>query len=272
MPESESTNALRLRRALPALTEQQIVTESKKLFPITSRTLIQHLRSEDPARREVSLARFCTLYYPAIYGFARLRGLDVEDAKDRTQDFFVEVVRDGLLAKFDPGHGTRLSSWLMTCFKNLDLNHRAQRSTAKRGGGREHVSYDGDFAEQAFQMALTANLPEASSTDLMLALGFWQQTTELIHKRHAGRPDEALVKQILPYVLEERWPAPPAPSQTEVAAQHGTTAVRLKAFFNRTLVPKAERYFEQIAREANPGINNEEVRELWALLRAHHGR
>ena len=160
----------------------------------------------------------------------------------------------------------------MTCFKNLDLNHRAQRSTAKRGGGREHVSYDGDFAEQAFQMALTANLPEASSTDLMLALGFWQQTTELIHKRHAGRPDEALVKQILPYVLEERWPQPPAPSQTEVAAQHGTTAVRLKAFFNRTLVPKAERYFEQIAREANPGISNEEVRELWALLRAHHGR
>lgn len=57
------------------------------------------MQSGDERLREVSLARFCVIYYPSIYGFARVMGFTVDDAKDRVQDFFVKVVEERLLQK-----------------------------------------------------------------------------------------------------------------------------------------------------------------------------
>lgn len=253
----------------PSALEPAAPVETQRLFPITSHTLIREIQSGDQKSREVSLARFCSLYYPAIYGFARLRGLTVEDAQDRTQDFFVEVVRDDLLSKFDLSHGSKLSSWLMKCFKHMELNHRTARSAVKRGGGWEFVSFDTDFAEQNFQSIKLANLAEASSTDIMLARTLWREAKAQLYNRHRGTPNERLVQELIPFVLAERWPEPPAPSQQQLAEEYGTTAVRLKAFFNRTLKGQAFRLFSDCACSANAGISEQEIDELWALLRAH---
>ncbi len=245
------------------------IPESQRLFPTTSHTLLHAVRSADAKERELSVARFCTLYYPAVYGFARLRGLSVEDAQDRTQDFFIEIVRDDLLTKFDASRGSKLSSWLMTCFKNLDLSHRTANSAAKRGGGWEFVSLDTDFAEYGYKTVLAAQLGEPSAGDLMLARSLWREAAERLREKHAGTANEALVHDVLPLLVAERWPEPPAASQQEVADRHGSTTARLKAFFNRTLRGQAERFFAEAAMSANEGITEPEIQELWALLRAH---
>lgn len=251
------------------LTEARVLTESARLFPPTSQTLIHHIQKGDAVARQVSLTKFCTVYYPAIYGFARMRGLSVDDAQDRTQDFFVEVVRDDLLAKFDVKHGSRLSSWLMTCFKHLELNHRAKEATRKRGGDREFVSFDTDFAERCHHIAQAAHLTEQSSQDLALAMSLWRSTELRLRARYMGHVSEPLVHELLPLVLQHRWPEPPAPTQEQMASRHGTTVVRLKAFFNRTLRAQAERFFHEEATLANPGIMEQEIGELWHLLRTH---
>lgn len=235
-----------------------------RLFPPTSHTLLAEIHVEDQKTREVSLARFCTLYYPAIYGFGRKLGLSVEDAQDRTQDFFMEVVRDGLLKRFDASRGTRFSAWLTKCFKNLEMNHRAAKATVKRGGGRTFVEFDADSVEHSYQSVHGTELPLGPAFDLMLARGLWEITCNQLRARHAGIP--ALINELLPHLLAERWPAAPAPSQEEVATRHGTTAVRLKAFFNRTLKTQARRFFEETATHSSPGISRDEIADLWALL------
>ena len=239
---------------------------SDRLFPLTSQTLLENIHVADPKTREVSLAQFCSLYYPAIYGFGRKLGLTLEDAQDRSQDFFVEVVRDGLLKRFDSSRGTRFSSWLMKCFKNLEFNHRAASTTMKRGGGRTFVEFDADCVEHSYQSAHGTNLPIEPAFDLMLARGLWEMTCGQLRAKHAGTANAALVNELLPLLLADRWPAAPAPSQEEVAARHGTTAVRLKAFSNRTLKTQARRLFGETSAHASPGIAEHETADLWALL------
>lgn len=271
MPQSE-VNDQPLPKKQPARTEGQVMAVSQRLFPITSHALVECVQKGEAAAREMSLASFCTIYYPAIYGFARMRGLTVEDAQDRTQDFFVEVVRDNLLSKFDPKHGSRLSSWLMTCFKHLELNHREAQSAKKRGGGQEFVSFDTDFAEQCHHLVVSSQLSEVSGQDFTLALSFWRSAELRLRGRYLGTPNERLVHDLLPLVLLAQWPKPPEPSQEDMAKRHGTTPVRLKAFFNRTLKSQAQRLFIEEVELANPGINKQEIDVLWLLLRQHAAR
>lgn len=240
--------------------------EKPRSFPTTSRTLLAALHSDDQRTRETSLARFCAAYYPAIYGYARLLGLREADAKDRAQDFFVEVVRDDLLARFDAQRGTRLSSWLMTCFKNLEFNHRTAQASQKRGGGKEFVPLDSEHAEHSYRAAHLAHLAPEPTFDLMLAREIWLAAKTAVLKRHAASGDDRLVAELLPLVLLERWPQPPMPTQEELASRHGTTPTRLKAFFNRTLKLRARTQFDREADAACPRISSQDVEHLWTLL------
>jgi DNA-directed RNA polymerase specialized sigma24 family protein len=240
--------------------------DSPRLFPTTSRTLIQELNAPDQRTREMSLARFCTQYYPAIYGYARALGMPEADAKDRGQDFFVEVVRDGLLGNYDLGRGSRLSSWLMKCFKNLVSNHHAANAAQKRGGGREFVPFDSDHAEHSFRAAHLAHLDPGPTFDLMLAREIWLAARGQLLKKHTDKGNGRLVADLLPFTLMERWPQPPMPTQEELATRHDTTIMRLKAFFNRTLRLQARLTFDEEAQAAAPGIDGAELDHLWHLL------
>lgn len=240
-----------------------------KLFPPTSSTLIARLLTEDARTREVSVARFCTQYYPAIYGLARSLGLKEHDAQDRVQDFFVEVVRDGLLQKFDPQRGNRLSTWLIRCFRNMELSHRASISTLKRGGGREFVEFDPEHAEHSYRAAHLAHLAPESTFDLMLAREIWLTAKAQLQKKHERKGNGDLVQVLLPVCLMDRWPPHPMPTQEELAARHQTSPARLKAFFHRTLKLQARRYFHEEALAAHHGITDSDTEHLWMLLCMH---
>lgn len=235
-------------------------------FPTTSRTLVESLNSPDQKVREISLARFCSCYYPAIYGFARTLGLAEADAKDRVQDFFVEVVRDGLLARYDRQRESRLSSWLMKCFKNLVLSHHATQAAVKRGGRQMFVELDSEYVEHGYRAAHLAQLEPGPTFDLMLAREIWTAACVRLLAHHQKKQAGGLVADLLPLVLMDRWPPRPMPTQEELAVRHKTTPVRLKAFFNRTLKLQARRFFNQEALAASPGIPETETDHLWLLL------
>jgi DNA-directed RNA polymerase specialized sigma24 family protein len=237
-----------------------------RLFPTTSQTLICRLKDADTKTREMSLARFCTLYYPAIYGYARGLGMKEPDAQDRVQDFFVEVVRDGLLQQFDPARGSRLSSWLMACFRNMESSHRTAGAAAKRGGGREFVEFDPEHAEHSYRAAHLAHLAPEPTFDLMLAREIWLAATSTLFRKHEAKGNGPLVRDLLPLSIMDRWPPHPMPTQDELATRHGTTSLRLKAFFNRTLKNQVRREFNEEAVSACPGITAGDIDHLWVLL------
>ena len=236
------------------------------MFPTTSHTLIHRLHDADVQTREVSVARFCTQYYPAIYGYARMLGLKEQDAQDRVQDFFVEVVRDDLLQRFDPQRGTRMSTWLMKCFRNMESSHRTAGAAAKRGGGREFVSFDPEHAEHSYRAAHLAHLPPEPTFDLMLAREIWLAAKTRLQQRHAHKGNGPLISDLLPLALLDRWPPRPMPTQEELASRHQITPLKLRAFFNRTLKLQARRFFDKETAAACIGITEADTDHLWMLL------
>lgn len=238
-------------------------------FPSTSQTILEELKSPDAKTWEISLARFYALYYPSIYSYARSLDLKPEDAKDRTQDFFVKVVADELLSRFDARRCTRFRYWLMTCFRNLVRHKRAAEKAGKRGGGLEFLEYDANLVENHYHAAQLAHLGTEDTFDLMLARKIWEAVKNTLILKHREKGQEALVTALLPLTLMDRWPPQPMPTQEEMAASHHTTPARLKAFFNRTLKVQARRAFDQEAESIHPGISTEELDHFWHLLRLH---
>ncbi len=176
------------------------------------------------------------------------------------------MVRDGLLEKYDLSRGSRLSSWLMKCFKNQVLSHQASQNAIKRGGGQQVLSLDEGHAEHCYRAAHLAHLEPAPTFDLMLAREVWLAARQRLLKKHEVRGHGKLVVDLLPFTLLDRWPPSPMPTQEELAIRHGTTPARIKAFFNRTLRVQARRHFDDEALAAAPGIDQAELDHLWHLL------
>jgi|JI10StandDraft_1071094.scaffolds.fasta_scaffold29345_3 DNA-directed RNA polymerase specialized sigma24 family protein len=227
------------------------------------------MQSGDERLREVSLARFCVIYYPSIYGFARVMGFTVDDAKDRVQDFFVKVVEERLLQKYSPQKNTRLSSWLIKCFKNQVLHHLEAQGAKRRGGGVSFVELDSLYAEARFLNATAAGGDPAAAFDLTLAQELWVRAQALLTAKHRGRRSEKLAEALIPMILHSRWPGPPAPSQGEVAQLCGVTSSTLKAFYHHTLRRQARTCFDLVAAEHCQKIAAEELDQLWEILKAN---
>jgi len=227
-------------------------------FPKTTETLIHGLLSSKDSVRDFAFSRFSDMYHAPLCGFGRSLGLQEQDARDHTQDFFVKIMKEGMLQKFDPQRGTKFSTWLRICFRNFVRK--------KRGSEKAWISVATDFSKEGFQSAYLAVLAPEPVFDLLLARQIWKATREEMLKKAQKKGSERLVYDVLSYTLLTRWPESPAPSQEDIAARHGTSVVRLKAYFNRTLKVQARRDFGSEARAVCPGITDDDVQHLWHLL------
>ncbi len=72
--------------------------------------------SAHPGTRE-ALARLCKVYWPAVYGFIRSRGHDIDAAQELTQGFFTELLEKKSLKAARPERG-RFRSFLLASAKH----------------------------------------------------------------------------------------------------------------------------------------------------------
>ena len=268
LPEGFGSNRARSEQVAPKR-PPTTVGGGRALFPKTSLAMMEELQSPDDHTRVASLEKFCAIYYASIFGLARRMGMTPDDAKDRAQDFFFKIVNDGMLQKFEVGRGTRLSTWLIKCFRNMVSKHHEARDSKRRGGGIVFVDLDTIQAEEYHQYLLD-QMPDAEvGFDMTLAQQIWAGTQIRLREKHQGKSSEALAEALTPYILPLKWPPPPSPSQSELAATHGVSNVTLKAFFNHTLRRQARKYFQQESADHCQHIANDEVEHLWQLLRSH---
>jgi len=90
---------------------------------------------------QAALEELCRIYWPALYGFARRRGLRPQDAEDLTQGFFADLLARGAIARADAARG-RFRTFLLAAFQNYGSHQRARDGSQKRGGGCEIMSFD----------------------------------------------------------------------------------------------------------------------------------
>jgi RNA polymerase sigma-70 factor (ECF subfamily) len=89
-----------------------------------------------PGRDFEELAR---AYWRPVLGFVRANGARSDDeARDRTQDFFVWMIESRFLGRADPSRG-RFRAFLKTSLRNFLAGQARSAAAHKRGGGRAHV-------------------------------------------------------------------------------------------------------------------------------------
>jgi len=97
-----------------------------------------------------ALEALCSSYWFPIYAFVRRRGHDAHEAADLTQEFFARLLERQDLARARPELG-RFRSFLLVATKNFLANQWDRKTAEKRGGGRAHLSFDTDDAEERYR-------------------------------------------------------------------------------------------------------------------------
>jgi RNA polymerase sigma factor (sigma-70 family) len=116
-------------------------------FPITRWSVIDAVKSHDPAEQTRALDTLCTAYWKPVYKYVRLRwNRPPEDAQDLTQGLFAEMLERDLLAKYDPAK-SKLRTYLRLCADSFVMNQQKAASRQKRGGNAPHVALDFQAAE-----------------------------------------------------------------------------------------------------------------------------
>jgi RNA polymerase sigma-70 factor (ECF subfamily) len=71
---------------------------TSRQFPTTSWTVIVNARNPSSEVSREALGRLCTSYWYPVFAFIRRKGLDADQARDCTQDFFTALLEKEYLA------------------------------------------------------------------------------------------------------------------------------------------------------------------------------
>lgn len=113
-------------------------------FPATRWSLIREAGGKGAAPSRAALDLLCHAYWKPVYAYLRsARSLKNEAAKDLTQEFFLDLLDGGLLARYAPERGS-FRRYLKGALHLFLREHHRQDQAAKRGGGRKVVSLDDD--------------------------------------------------------------------------------------------------------------------------------
>ena len=125
-------------------------------FPPTRLSVVEAVRSGDAETRTRALEALVAAYWRPVYRHVRRKwGKDHEEAADRTQEFFAELLERDLLARFDPGKA-KLRTYLRVCVDGLVSNAEKAAARQKRGGGVAPLSLDFEGARGELEGASPA--------------------------------------------------------------------------------------------------------------------
>ena len=116
-----------------------------------------------------ALSELCKTYWRPIFAYICRRGYSPEDAEDRTQDFFTNLLQGPLLQRADPERG-RFRSLLLKALQDF-LGHATEKlGTQKRGGGVKFVSWDDWMAEAPSRLSISAQALNSWSPEQLFDL------------------------------------------------------------------------------------------------------
>ena len=117
------------------------------MFPATRWSVIDAVKSGNPAEQARALDTLFAAYWKPVYKYVCLRwNRQTEDAQDLTQGFFAEMLERDLLARYDPAK-SRLRTYLRLCVDSFVMNQEKAARRQKRGGNATHVALDFQAAE-----------------------------------------------------------------------------------------------------------------------------
>ncbi len=198
----------------------------ERRFPTTAVSIFHILREGAPEERRQALQRLVALYWKPVYCYIRYgwqKGN--EDAKDLTQEFFLDTVFEGALAeKFAPDRGS-FRALLKASVSNFMRDAAKAARRRKRGGDSVTTSFD--MAEvDVLQLAAEAG---ASTPDEVFDAAWkhvvMSKAVDRIEGRLRDQGKESSFEVFRRYELD---PAGASMSYAEMGSQLGMTPDRVK--------------------------------------------
>ncbi len=120
--------------------------ENPHFFATTRWSVVLAARDGRDCGAASALETLCRSYWPALYSYARRRGLAPPDAEDATQAFFARLLEKDYLQAVERERGP-FRAFLQMAFKRFLAKERSHAVALVRGGGAIHFSLDFPLAE-----------------------------------------------------------------------------------------------------------------------------
>jgi DNA-directed RNA polymerase specialized sigma24 family protein len=149
-------------------------------FPSTCWSLVVKAASPASAEARDALNELCSVYWYPIYAFIRRKGNDPGQALDLTQDFFLRLLEQDLLASVDH-HKGRFRSFLRTVCANFLIDTWRRKPAAEL----KPISIDARDAEGRYMIEPTDNVTAENLFDRAWAITLLDRVLALLGAEYA---------------------------------------------------------------------------------------
>jgi RNA polymerase sigma factor (sigma-70 family) len=250
---------------LESTTKNSAIAGQKWAMPFTTThwSVVLEAQSESPTAQE-ALEKLCQIYWPPIYGFVQRKGVDPEEAKDVTQEFFADLLEHRNLTAVRKEKG-RFRSYLLGALKYFLADERRRAMAIKRGRGQRLIPLEELSVDERMEIEPADSVTAEQTYDRRWACTLLERVLGLLKNEYVAADNAVLfdcLKQLLP-------DEPGSPSQADIARQLGMTANAVRQAFHRFRQRYQLLLREEIAHTvATPGDVEDELRHLIAVVRA----
>lgn len=177
---------------------------------------------------EAALTALCQSYWYPLYCCVRRHGHSPEDAQDLTQGFFAKLLEKNQFTLADPGRG-RFRTFLLRSLENYLKTAHRDRTTQKRGGGREVVSWDAEIAEERFAGDGVDHRSPADCFEREWAMALLEQVLDRLRREFLVSGREELFAALEPHLWGDSTSSPHA----RIAVELGMTTVAVRVTLHR---------------------------------------
>lgn len=209
-----------------------------------------------------ALADLCRDYWYPLYAFARRWGLEVPDAEDATQGFFLHLLESGVLARARAERG-RFRNFLLGAMKHYLNNFERHGNAVKRGGGQKPLSLDAMAAEERYALEPTDPLTPEAQFERNWALALVDRVFRRVEEDYAEAGRRKLFDALRPLLAGEVA----RPGYESIAKELGMSVAAVGTAVFRMRRRYGETMRDEIAETvATPAEVEEEIAQLMRAL------
>ena len=233
-------------------------------FATTRWSLVLRAGDADGESSSRALETLCGAYWYPLYAYIRRLGQSPEDAQDLTQSFFSYLLERKLVARADPEQG-HFRSYLLGALNHYRANQWRREHAAKRGGGREIVSFDAEAAEGRYLAEPVEVRDPGILFEHAWAIAVLDEALSRLEKEYAGSGRRELFDALAAFLQGDRGPE----TYAQVGARLGMTEGAVKVAVLRMRRRCRDMLRSVVADTvADPLAVDEDLKRLQAVLAA----
>ena len=187
-------------------------------FPETTAGVLSVLGGAPDRDLRPAVEALCRRYWKPVFGYVRIAwSKSNEDAKDLTQAFFLWLIEDDILRRYQPERGS-LRGFLKTLLRRFVGHQERALESLKRGGGKRTISLEGGPPDMGGLTSDPSSADPERIFEQVWVEGLVRDAVERVRGRYAGEGKEAKFRAYEEFVLR---PGPDQPSYDDVAAKLG---------------------------------------------------